>query len=283
MDQPDYREIAELFGIEVPTGAEEPEESDRDATPTELGQQRLIEGQYEKAIAHFRKAVEVSEGEEGSALLDLASAYSVGEMLPQAYRQYLKARRLQEQNPEPYLGMSDILRREGRWDASLQELKHVVELEPSNGYPHYKMADILHAAGHKIQALEAIQNAIFVAPDQSFYHFWMADLLIELRRFEEAVESLQAAVELSPGDDHLYLRTAIAFWGAGRPQDAIKAARLASDLNPDNLVPMALMFKMHRALGQHEEAQQLKARAERLDDYDLDKLLRLLREADIPL
>lgn len=282
MDQPNYRDIADLFGIEIPTGQEEVSENDRDATPTELGQQRLIEGQYEKAIIHFKRAVEESEGQSGEALLDLAGAYSVGEMLPQAYRQYMKARRLQDGQAEPHLGLADILRREGRWTESLQELQRVIDLEPQNAYPHYKIAEILLAAGHREEALQSIQNAILVAPDQSFYHYWMADLLIEMRRYEEAVSCLQAAVELSPGDDHLYLRTAIAFWGAGRHQDAIKAARLSSDLNPNNPVPLGLMYKMHRALGEEDEARTLKARADKLDDYDIDKLLRLLRDAGIP-
>lgn len=280
-NEPTYRDIADLFGIQLPDGEPELTEEEKDATPTELGYQRLLEGQYEKAIQFFRKAVEDSAGGSPDAFLDLAAAYSVGEMLPQAYRQYLQAKRLNDENPEPHLGLADVLRREGKWTASLAELERVMALEPQNPYPHYKMAEVLASVGHREAAITAIQQAIFRAPDQAFYHFWMAEILIELKRFDEAIDALRAAVELSPGDDYLYVKTAVAFWGAGRGADAVKAATLASDLNPDNLALYGLLHRFHLELGQPEDAAQLTRKSAKMDDYDKDKLLRLLRDCGL--
>lgn len=285
-ENPSFRTIAELFqipvvpepeddGTEAPKVGRTAEESDA------LGRACLTDGDYAKAIEHFKRACGQREKGDVSSQIDLAGALEYADQAPQALRQYQRALQIQQDAIEPELGVSDILKRYGRFRESIEHLQAAVKKEPGNPYLHIKLAETLRDAGHPQAALDAARGAILAKPDESFYHYWIGDLLTSMKRYDDALESLRAAIELSPGDDFLYLRTAVAFWGAKRTAEAIKAVRLASDLDPSKHLYHGLLAVLLAETGQEDEAQQEHDRAEKMDRYDEDLLDRLLVEMGI--
>ena len=284
-EQPSFRQIAELFQLELPR-AKQPlphdspkkKEGENAAESEELGRQSLSEGDFETAIRHFRKACEQRENKSPDTLIDLGGAYDYGDQYPQAMRQYEKALRLKKDLTEPQLGISDLYKRHGRFRDAIEHLQKAIELEPKNPFYRIKLAETLREMGERTQALEVAQSAVFVKPDESFYHYWIGDLLIELKRYDEALESLRAAIELSPGDDFLYQRACVAFWCAGRHQEAIKAARLASDLDPEKNLYHGLLELLLANSDMREEAALETKAASKMDRYDQEILRRMAVE-----
>jgi tetratricopeptide (TPR) repeat protein len=277
--EPTRKDIADLFSVVVdpePEIEEVPRKSKgvNAEESVELGSQSLTEGDYEKAIEHFRRAVEQRDPNDVQGRIDLAGAYEFAEMAPEALRQYEKALRVRRDQPEPLLGLSQVYKRYARYKDSLTQLEEALAIEPRNAFYQFKLAEILREIGDKEAALSAARLAVSLAPVDPFYHYWVGDLLIEMGRFDTALEALRAALELSPGDDYLYLRTASAFWGAGRKQEAVKAIRLASDLDPDKHLYHGILELLQREMGLVEDAAQETERAAKMDDYDREALRR---------
>jgi tetratricopeptide (TPR) repeat protein len=286
--EPGYKTIADLFAVAQPDSMDvlpnARKKDGRNAQESEeLGRQSLSEGDYEAAIRHFRAAVSQRDPEDISSRLDLAGAYDYGDQYPAAMRQYEKALRIKHDAAEPYVGISDLYKRYGRFRDSIERLEAAIRLEPNNAFLRIKLAEALRDAGEPTRALMAAQQAVVAAPDEPFYHYWIGDLLIHLRRFEEALDSLRAAIELSPGDDFLYLRASVAFWGANRKPEAVKAVRLASDLDPSKHMYHGLLGILLEEMGQPDEAALESGRASKMDRYDHDTLGRMLDEMGIEL
>lgn len=283
---PSFRQIAELFNV---AGSGDPDiqaakdsKTGKNAEESEeLGRLRLSEGDYQNAIRHFKEAMSQRDTTSVDTMIDLAGAYDYGDLELQAFRQYKKALKVHEAAPEPLLGISDILRRSGRFRDSILELEKAIRLEPGNAFYHIKLAEALRDNGEPTKALAAAQYAVVVAPDEPFYHYWIGDLLIQMKRYEDALQSLRAAIELSPGDDFLYLRACIAFWMTDRKQEAIKAIRLASDLDTDKNIYHGMLQILLEETGQTEEALLEVDRAGMMDRYDRDLLSRTLKEMGI--
>jgi tetratricopeptide (TPR) repeat protein len=279
-----YRDIADLFGLTpavAPTELLEPKARRAPNTAEgsdELGRESLAAGDYETAIKHFQKAVQMRKAEDVSSRVELAAAMEYADQLPQAWRQYLLAAKLRADEPEPFVGLSALLKRYGRNREAVAHLRKAIELEPENAAHHMRLAELLLDMGERKKALVAAMGAVHAAPDNSYYHFWIGDLLIEMKRYDEALDSLRAAVELSPGDDYLFLRTSVAFWSAGRYPEAIKAVRLASDLDPAKNLYHGLLAVLLKETGMGPEAELEQARAIRMDRYDREALRRLLVE-----
>ncbi|HEY3782640.1 MAG TPA: tetratricopeptide repeat protein [Fimbriimonadaceae bacterium] len=284
--EPTRKDIADLFSVEIDSEPEIEEsprrtKGDNAEESVELGSQSLTEGDFEKAIEHFRRAVEQRDPNDVQGRVDLAGAYEFAEMAPEALRQYEIALRVRRDQPEPLLGLSQVYKRYARYKDSVRQLEEALALEPRNAFYQFKLAEILREIGDKEAALTAARMAVSLAPVDPFYHYWVGDLLIDLRQYDEALEALRAALELSPGDDYLYLRTASAFWGAGRQQEAVKAIRLASDLDPDKHLYHGILELLQTEMGLKEEASQEKERASKMDDYDREALRRFALEIGV--
>lgn len=284
---PSFRQIAELFNVvdlESDSDMQQLKNAAKGQNASEsedLGKLRLSEGDYQNAIRHFKEAIEQRDKTEASHLVDLAGAYDYGDLELQAFRQYRKALKANKESSESLLGLSDILRRSGRFRDSIAELEKAIKLEPGNAFYHVKLAEALREMGEPNKALEAAQYAVVVKPDEPFYHYWIGDLLLQMKRYEEALQSFRAAIELSPGDDHLYLRASVAFWRTGRRAEAIKAIRLASDLDTEKYVYAGMLEALLRADGQEVEANLEAERAGKMDRFDRDVMNRTLHEMGI--
>lgn len=284
---PSYKQIADLFGIESPAEAVPVEETHRKAAgktaqeSAELGGLSLSEGDFEKAIEHFRRAIEQTQGMDPSRVLDLGSAYEFADMEPQALRQYRTALRARADAPEPHLGISELYKREGRRRLAIAELEAALAANPNNPFFLFKLAELHNELGQRDKALTAIQSAVVAAPSDSFYHYWMGDLLIQMRRYEAALDAFRAAIELSPGDDFLYVRAAAAFWLSKRFPEAVKAIRLAGDLDPDKDLYHGILELFLSEMGLNEEADLEAKRASKMDVYDQDLLRRFAGEVGL--
>lgn len=286
---PTFKQISDLFQVPI---LPEPEEvqvaprkkkGDTADESDELGRACLNEGDWEKAIKHFRDAIAQRKPGEINSRIELAGALEYADQAPQALRQYQIALKEQANAVEPHLGLSDVYKRYNHHSEALRELEAAIRLEPHNAYLRIKLAETYRDLGERKRALQAAQGAVATKPDDAFYHYWIGDLLIDMKRYEEALDSLRAAIELSPGDDFLYLRATVAFWCAGRRPEAIKALRLASDLDPAKLLYYGLLAILLEESGLLDEARLDSNRAKDMDRYDQDALSRLVDEMGIVL
>lgn len=280
-----YQDIVDLFGIAAPKVQDAPAQQGhrkvKGETPQEsaqLGSLSLSEGDYEKAIQHFRKAIEQSEEPDPMRVLELGSAYEYADMEPQALRQYRSALRVRNDAPEPHLGIAELYKRDGRRSQAAMELETALSQKPNNPFLQFKLAELYRDLGRRSDALVAIQHAVAGAGSDSFYHYWMGDLLVEMRKYDEALNAYRAAIELSPGDDFLYTRAALAFWKSRRLTEAVKSIRLASDLDPDKHLYHGILEQFLRSMGMTAEADLEAQRAAKMDPYDRDLLGRFMKE-----
>jgi Flp pilus assembly protein TadD len=91
--EPTRKEIADLFSVILPTEAvvnapERKAKGDDANESCELGAQSLNAGDYEKAIQHFRRAIEQRKEKDAKDNLDLGGAYEFADRAPEALRQY---------------------------------------------------------------------------------------------------------------------------------------------------------------------------------------------------
>lgn len=276
MDLP-FRQIMELFDMPgTETGSEElPEKVGRNAEQSKrYGQESMSAGQYQAAVDHFKRAV-AQGADDKDTLMDLAGAMETADMLPQAYYQYLKAKKAADSG-ELTVALSALYRRYGRLRDAIATLEEAAKAKPEDAYVQFRLAEALRTNGYRRAALDAVQGAIAAAPDDAFFHYWAADLAYEFKEFDQAAKSAQAAIELSPGDDFVLALAGLALWGADKKPEALRAVRLATDLDTEKVLYHGILEKLLRESGHIEEADAELKKAGEMDRYDLDMLGRML-------
>ncbi|MCW5938933.1 MAG: tetratricopeptide repeat protein [Fimbriimonadaceae bacterium] len=270
----DFRAIQSLFG--GPSEVSEPNGSAASGKTAEEsaanGRRAMKDGEYERAIEAFKAAVAQSDEKNPWMLFELGNAYATADYIPEAFRQYSKAKQLQKTG-ELMVSLAALYQRYGgKAKEALAALHEAVELEPENAYHHHKLAEALRRYGFRRDALTAARVAVATGPDQAFYHYWLGDLLLEMGQYKEAAMSLKAAIELSPGEDHNFFLASQALWGEGKREEAVRAARIACDLDPSSPFYRALLVLWLRASGRDEEAVTEESSLGDLAPYDKAKL-----------
>jgi len=287
--KPELAKIAELFGsgdivIESDDVSKPVKYGKTASESVTIGRACFETGQHQLAILHFQKAVEQApENEKEVFICELAGAYALIDQLPKAYRQYLQIVKSDESHTtsEPYLGLAEIYHRSGRNRDAIDRLSHAIDFEPNNPDLHIKLGEILRETGHNERAYLEVKKALELKPDEAYFNLLGGEILLSLDEPSKALGYFRAAVELSPGDDYYYLRTSIAFWRAGKRPEAIRSIRLASELDPDKNLYHGLLEALLTEMNLVAEADQESSRADQMDDYDHNRLKKVLTEMGV--
>lgn len=156
-----------------------------------LGNTYMQMAQYEKAIEAYRKCIDI-DGDEALTLSYLGEAFERLEKYDLAIFYYEKSKELNEELPEPWIGLGII-----------KEVQ-----------------------GFGNEAVSFIQHAINLQPDNANYHLVLAECLYKLNRIEESETSLLEAINL----DNFYPEAILLLSGIYEDRDIQLALKFNEDL-----------------------------------------------------
>lgn len=157
---------------------------------------------WAEAEKHFRKALSLN-----AIYLDarmyLAATLEQQGRVEEALAALDAAKRMQNvPNIEQALvNKAMILKRLGRFEEALSELRQAVATRPRYYRAHFEMAGILEQSGEAEEALDALEAARPGYEKSAEFHYRYGAALFRLGRTREAVASLEKAMELAPGTE----------------------------------------------------------------------------------
>ena len=165
-------------------------------------------GEYERAIAEFRKA---AAGD--PLLVDPAAGSTVMARAFDALRQgrltdaqsVLEQSRLPAESSEARRLLGLVLWAKSEYDKSIASLSSAITLSPSDERARLTLARVLNAAGRDADAERALHETARVLPDSTLVHWWQALAYEQVNRLAEARQELeQVAAGAIFGESQLY-------------------------------------------------------------------------------
>jgi protein O-mannosyl-transferase len=211
---------------------------------TNLGYLSLRRGEWDQAISHFEKALEIrssypfAQYKRGGALIEsnLAGAFAQKGMLEDAIDHYERAAKLRPDYGDVYLNLGSILFGQGRTDEAIALWRKAATVQPEDGGFHTILGGTFLKKGLRNDAIAEYELAARVSPQDPLPRNNLAWLLAtcddaSIRDGAKAIALASRAVQLSRGADPSYLRTlAAANAEAGRLSEAINVAHRAEDM-----------------------------------------------------
>lgn len=253
-------------------------------------------GQYERALAHYNKAVELAPedpnvlinrgvvnqalGRHQPALQDLESALKLGEnawaylyrgMLwerigedRRALEDYSRAIRLDSSLAVGYYRRGLLHARSREYDKALQDQNRVVELDGNHAGAHTARGVARAALGDYKGALSDLDRGCALAPSryEGFYHRGCARH--ELEMHGEALADFARVIELAPGFAPVFMARGDTYLALGENWQAITSYGQAIELQPKNALAhharglaRAAMKEYRRAVEDFDQALEL--------------------------
>lgn len=215
-----------------------------DMAHTNLGYLFLNRSDFDQAISHFQKALEIRSSRAfghykvGEALIEnnLGVALTHKGRLTEAIDHYEKAAEMRPDYGDAYLNLGSILFGQARTDEAIALWRKAAATLPKDAGFHTLLGDEFLKKGLPKDAIAEYEHAIRIFPRDSVSRNNLAWLLAtssdrSIRDGERAAELAEQAAQLSSGKDANYLRTlAAAYAEVGRFSDAITVAQQAAAL-----------------------------------------------------
>jgi tetratricopeptide (TPR) repeat protein len=156
-------------------------------------------GQYETAIAEWKKALELNPGE-AVIYLNLGVALARLGKPEEAIAQYQRALAITPDSAEVHFRLGSALSDTGKYDEAIAHFRRVLETRSQNDSETYDattynlMGRALAGKGEMAEALEDLEKATRLRPGFGPHLYDYALALVQVSRFDEAQESVEAAL-----------------------------------------------------------------------------------------
>ncbi len=179
----------------------------------------------------FRHSLEATEG-------NWSMAYSLGLVLAERGRDaeaeplFRQAIAIKPPPPAPnhHLALAHLLRRQGKGEEALEELRRTVELSRDRPWQvEREMGGLLAEMGRLEEAVAVFRQVLARAPSDLITLREAGAALVRSRRCGEALPLLLRAEAEDPGFPGLAFRLGEAYQGLGRGEEAIRAFLLAAE------------------------------------------------------
>jgi|GEM_PF-469913 len=155
----------------------------------------LVQGEHQKAIQEFEKAIQINPNYD--------AAY---------------------QN----LGVTQLS--SGRSEEAIINLQKAIQLNPNNAVNYFSLASLYQSLGKLQEALRNYQKSLEIDSDYVQACCGIGTSYMMLNNFKEALASFEKCLQINPGEADIYLGRGMVYDLLGQPQDAKENFQKAKEL-----------------------------------------------------
>jgi superkiller protein 3 len=134
--------------------------------------------------------------------------------------------------PTSYVGLAQVLLREGRAEDSVSMLSTATQKIGGNFLLSYFLGLSLDRSGKRLEAIAAFRDAVRLNPKNAEAHLAMGKAELALGQLNDAIRDLEEALRLSPGNPQASRLLSQAYRRAGDPARAAKYAEASDEKQP---------------------------------------------------
>jgi tetratricopeptide (TPR) repeat protein len=264
----------------------------------EIGIAQYKNGDFLKAAASFKKALEEDPGDnEATQLMGLSfylagrpaeaipplekvqtwfptanvdASYILGicyiqtKDYPSARKAFAKMFAVPADSAASYLFTARMLFRNDYDPVAEEHAKKAVELDPRLPRAHLLLGELYLYKSRVPEALEQLQKELELNPGDAAVYYKLADAYTRLQKYEEAEKLLQRSIWLDATSTGPYILMGKVLEKKGETALAVRALQRALAMDPNNPIPHHLLGQAYRELGKTEEAERELKLAEQL-------------------
>jgi tetratricopeptide (TPR) repeat protein len=206
---------------------------DAAATHIKLGNALRARGQFDEAIAHYQKAVDLKPDHAG-VHANLGNAFQACGKFDLAIAQYKRALEIDPGQAVVYNNLGGaILGAQGEFEDAAACFEQAITLKPDYFDAHNNLAYIYRAQGKLDATAACYERAITLRPDRADLHHELGCAFRDLGKLDAAVECYQRTLALNSNFAEAHYNLGNVFGDQGRLDDAIKCYERALTLRAD--------------------------------------------------
>jgi tetratricopeptide (TPR) repeat protein len=189
------------------------------------------QGNLEKAIFHFRKAVKMNPEDEKSHLLLGKALQAIGRV-DEAIRHYSEALRIKPEYPEALVQLGNALESQGNTDEAIRHYSEALRIKPDYVGALNNLGIALMRRGRLEDAIHYFSKVVQINPEFVQAYNNLGYILAQLGRTDEAIRNYEKALSIKPDFVQALNNLAVAYTGKGEYDKAISLFKRIIGLRP---------------------------------------------------
>jgi len=190
------------------------------------------EGQYEKAIVEWKKALPMSP-DDAKANNNFGVALAGAGAFDEAIARYQKALLVHPESAQVHNNMGRALTAEGKLDEAIAQYQEAMAANPDSAEVHNNLGFALLRKGGLDEAVAHFERALALDSEFSEAHYNLGFALVQKGKLDEAITHYQKAVAVDPDSAEIHNNLGFALLRKGRLDEAIAHFEKAVAINPE--------------------------------------------------
>ena len=198
-----------------------------------LGNSYYKNGQYQEAIKSFKKAVELNPNDANNYYW-LGRSYNDNEQYKEAINSLVKATQLVPDGPEYWYRLCIAYKNNEQYQEAINSGLKATQLNPDYAGNWLELGISYSINKQYTEALNSFLKVVELEPDDSFHLCCLGHSYMDNERYEDAIQSLLKSVELNPNNDDCWYLLGSSYLKNEQYQEAIDSLSKAVELNPND-------------------------------------------------
>jgi len=218
-----------------------------------LGQVFYRHQEYDKAVSHYRKALQFGRDcPDIRAGLGIALAREGG--LEEAMMHFEKALELKPDNAKAHNDIATVLQLQSKTEQAISHYKEALKLNPYYAEAHYNLAVLFQAQGKVNEATEHYRSATKINPYYTEAHNNLGIILQLQGKLDEAIGQYRKVLKLNPDYAKAHYNLGMALEAQSKLNEAVKHYQKALQIQPDYARAQAGLACALQLQGKFDEA-----------------------------
>jgi tetratricopeptide (TPR) repeat protein len=210
-----------------------------------------MQGEYEKAIDEYRKALALDEN--AAIFYALSKSYLELGQLAKAAETGREAVRRDGEKLSYRENLASVYIRAREIDKAIEQYEKMVELDPNNSQSFYTLAR-LYQFERPLKSLELYNTMLGRFGEQLEILAQIVDLNNSLGRHDEAAEAIERMLDLDPGNESLMLTLGSTYLQAEKFEQAKEIFLELFEIHPDDVDVLTSLVDVYARLDDFETA-----------------------------
>lgn len=181
-----------------------------------------------------------------------------------ALADYNKAIELYDKDGVTYLNRAQVYKRKNQFQKALADLDKAEDLLPKYERVYEKRAEVYSMMEKWDLAAKEFTKAISFGKENPINYFGRSTCYLKVSEFQKAYDDASKVLKLTPGDKDAYLNAGIALVNLDELNKALSLVNEGIQKNPDDAMLLYLRSRVHKNMGNTDQAAQDEAKAKRM-------------------
>jgi tetratricopeptide (TPR) repeat protein len=237
-----------------------------------MGLSYYLAGRPSEAIAPLEKVQTWFPSANVDAAYILGICYLQTKDYPNARKAFARMFGVPADSAAAYLFTARMLLRQDFAPVAEEYAKKAVELDPKLPRAHMLLGELYLYKSRIPEAVEQFQKELELNPGEAAVYYKLADAYSRLQKYEEAEKLLQRSIWLDATSTGPYILMGKVLEKKGETALAVRALQRAISMDPNNPMPHHLLGQAYRELGRTDDAERELKLAEQLQVHENPKL-----------